>query len=201
MFLDQYISRPIQAVIGLMLFILFSTHVIFFINGFTAALATYPADAKGRLRCMTETDHRITFAEKCAELDSLTMFTPVLKGFSAVASKTYLTFGGFTDALWYSLKTGGTYLLFVGVLLMAVGFVMHFMMGKMLEQVTAISANSNQKSMPQQPPLLDYGGIPNYAWQQFARLTQNRNAYPPKPKRIAQWEGVDDDGSNEEINH
>jgi hypothetical protein len=202
MLLDKYLSRPIQGVISLMLFILYITHFRHFVNGFNAAWSTYPADVKGRHKCMTDTDHRITFSVRCAELDSLTMFTPILKGFSAVADNTYLTFGSFSDMIWYSLKTGGTYLLTIGVLLIAVGLTMHFIMGKMLQQVHAINGTQPQQFTR---PLVDYGGIPNYALQQFARLTQNRNSQQGKPKRIQQWTGVndddDDDNNKEEINH
>lgn len=169
MFGDKLHSNQLSWVIGAIaacwFLILVMTHVSYFFNGVNAALRTYQADLKGQQKCLTDTDHRITFRQRCEELDALNYFTPFWKGWESVSKNTYLSSFGAFDLFSYAIKSVGIPLLLIGVALFVLGIYLHTMLNKLTQQTNQLTGKNGAP-----PGMLALDIVSAEAWQRFAQL-------------------------------
>jgi hypothetical protein len=191
MIFDRYLSKPIYLVLAAWMIVFTATRLMHAADGYYGAMTTFDADLKGQQKCLTDRDQRISFKERCEELDSLTRFSPYWAALARVRDNTSMC--GFTDcsvlleSVSRSVGTIGSYAVFGGALTALCGAFLYVIFSKAL-----LLANESQSERGgKQPPLIvdTYGSIPNYAWQHFAAITGNRqhNTDNNKNKRLV-WQ-------------
>jgi len=198
MFFDKHLSRPITYAITIWMLIVFMTHTRYFFNGVTKSIRTFNADRKAQNLCSSDPDHRISFAKRCEELDSLTVMTPFWKGWEEVGDNSFLSLTGVSDLLWHSMKSVGAYALILSAVVFGIGLAAYIAFNKIVQNANLLAMQRHDYT----PAALSFDTMRQMAiqeWAQFAGPPRSQTKLAEAPPRQLQWTTVYPAG--EEVDH
>jgi hypothetical protein len=141
---DQYISRPVQLIVGVWSILFVLSRFKHAYAGYSAALVRLPSDLQCKKDC-EQAHWRISDPKHCAEFDAIDAWTPYWSALDSVVDNTWMC--GFVpcttvlDSAVHSLGAFGVYLVFGGVLAAVAGTVLYVLLTRIAAHGVDLSYN------------------------------------------------------------